>query len=524
MNEEQKVQQYDDMDVITALKDFPYFVLNREIKTGYSLYQDELINIKKNYVAYENGAKFVTEGTAGDYIASHVKYKKASMLINKEARYMFSQTPDITVTSVNNSEEHKEQLQTYQTLIDKVLSKSKFSKILLQSAKDCFIGKRVACLVDFSETKGALVHFYNSLQFYYETEYGSDDLTKFVTFENVTESKSTAERMFLVNKYELINGVVYMQSDLFNGSGKPVQTLVARTRTDLSQIPAVVIFNDGTLQQKRGVSDIQELLECESAYSFLSNADVDALRKGMNPIRYAVDMNSDTTEGLSSGAGAFWDLKTDQNMNMVHPMVGTLAPALNHTETLKATLNRLNETMHNQVDVPNISEETLVGTITSGKALKALYYPLTVRCNEKMTTWIPDLEKIVEIIIEFMLLNKSLVKEIYGVPDLQAVQFTVNIKPNYALLEDEDEEIRIDLEKIAMNAMSRKTFMKKWGRDAYKTDEQIDEELMQIAVELNMFDTMSMNTQVQDKMNDLETDKGIEKDLEGLEIEQKIGE
>lgn len=67
----------------------------------------------------------------------------------------------------------------------------------------------------------------------------------------------------------------------------------------------------------------------------------------------------------------------------MHPLVGTLAPALNHTEPTKAILERIKSDMYGQLEIPNISEETMVGTITSGKALKALYYPLQVRCDEK---------------------------------------------------------------------------------------------------------------------------------------------
>jgi hypothetical protein len=353
------------------------FVLKNEITAGYNLYTKELLEIKQNYLDYKKGAEFYTEGSSGDYQPSDIRFKIAKTLIDKEARFMFSQTPDVFIQSVDTGQTAMKQVEQYQILIDKVLKdkKNNFPKTLLQSAKDCFIGKRVACLVDFSEEDGIQIHFYNSLQFYYETEYGSDRLTKFISFENVNQTKSTQQRLYLVNRYEELNGTVYMSSILYNGLGVVQETVIPEQAIQLDYIPAVVIVNDGTLEDKRGVSEIESLTEYESGYSRLGNGDIDSERKGMNPIRYTVDMNSQTTKNLSSGAGAYWDLKSEQNQNNVSPMVGTLAPSMNHTEPVKVTLDRLKTTMYNEIDMPNISEETMVGTVTSGKALKALYYP-----------------------------------------------------------------------------------------------------------------------------------------------------
>ena len=362
------------VEVTTALCNFPYFVLRNEIKTGYNLYTQELLQIQQNYIDYKKGAKFYTEGSAGDYVPSNIKFKIAKTLIDKEARFMFSQTPDFFVQPIDTDDKTSTEAQEYQKLIDKVLNNknNNFSRALIQGAKDCFIGKRVACLVDFSEEDGIQTHFYSSLQFYYETEYGSDRLTKFISFENVSESKTTSERMYLVNRYEERNSVIYMSSILYNGSGKQIEVLIKETPTQLEYIPAIVIFNDGTLQDKRGVSEMESLSEYEEGYSRLSNGDIDSERKGMNPIRYTVDMSPNTTKNLPSGAGAYWDLQSNQNIDSKSPMVGTLAPQMNHTESVKETLSRIKTAMHNELDVPNISEETLVGTITSGKALKAL--------------------------------------------------------------------------------------------------------------------------------------------------------
>lgn len=511
-------------EAMKALSRFPYFILRKEMETGYNDYTKELLQIKQNYLYYKKGADFYTEGSSGDYVPSCIHFKIAKTLIDKEARFMFSQTPDVFVQSVTTEKEEVKQVEQYQKLVDKVLKNKhiNFPKALLQSAKDCFIGKRVACLVDYSEDDGIQIHFYSSLQFYYETEPSSDRITKFISFETLNNTRSMKEIRYLVNRYEEVNGVIYMSSTLYNGLGTAEQQVLKEKRIELDYIPVVVIVNDGTLEEKQGVSEIENLIEYESGYNRLGNGDIDSERKGMNPIRYTVDMNGQTTKNLSSGAGAYWDLKSEQNQNEVHPMVGTLAPSMNHTDPVKTTLSRIKSTMYNEVDVPDISEETLAGTITSGKTLNALYYPLKVRCDEKLKTWKPAIESIVEMIIDFAMLNKEEVMARYVLTSLEEVQYDVEVMENYALSSDEEEEKASDLAEVAANARSRKSYIKKWRKSEFKTESKIDEELMQIAIENNMFDSMSMNTQVQSELEKRGATEQIEENIDIVETENKL--
>lgn len=510
------------VEAIGALRTFPYFVLKNEVQTGYNIYTAELLEIQQNYIAYRKGAEFITEGSGGDYVPSKTRFKKAKTLIDKEARFMFSQTPDIVLKARNMDEAETEQVERYQKLINKMLEKCSFSKTLIQSAKDCFIGKRVACLVDVSEQDGIQIHFYSPLQFYYETADGTDRLTKFISFENATKTNSYKERRYIVNKYTAEGEKVTVSSILYDGTGKVVEELIPEKQIDLTYIPAVIIVNDGTLEEKNGVSEIADLIDYERTFSMLANADVDCDRKGMNPIRYVVDMNANTTKNLSSSAGSFWDLKSEQNQNNVSPMVGVLSPSMQHTESLKATLDRINTSMYGELDIPNISEETLVGSITSGKALKALYWSLIVRCDEKMKTWIPAIMFIVRTAIDLALLNVDIVKTKYGIEDLKAVEYEVTVQENYALLDDETEEKTTDLSEIAANARSRKSYIKKWRKDECLTDEQINEELIQIALENNMMDSLSANTQVQEALNNMAIDRKVEKNKEEVQTQTEL--
>ena len=130
--------------------------------------------------------------------------------------------------------------------------------------------------------------------------------------------------------------------------------------------------------------------------------------------------------------------------------------------------------------------------MTSGKSMKALYWQLITRCEEKMMAWRPALQWLVEAILEL-----TRVYNIESIPEI--ADYQVVVENNYPLQEDEDTEITLDLQKVNMQAMSRKSFIKKW---ANATDDVADEELKQIVAEARMleaaFNTMLGDNQQQE--------------------------
>lgn len=501
---------------------FPYFVLNDENIYLSAEYKEEIIEILKYYEVYNDGAKFIPRGSNGDYIPSDIHYKTNKALIDKQARFMFSNVPDINITSIAEGDgPEDEAIETYKKIVNRIIEKNNFGQKLLRAAKDCFIGKRVACLVDMSERVGIMLHFYSSVEFYYEADYKTGEITRFISFENVTKSKQYNDRRYFVNKYELINDRVFVSSVLYNGSGEVIETVVTEHETDLKQIPAVIIANDGLLGDKRGVSDLEDSVEYESGFSKMANASFDAAEKGMNPVKYTVDMNHETTKKLPSGPGAYWDLEHDQNIDEPKPQVGQIAPSMNHVDAVKSDLERLRAMMYESMDVPDISKEGLLSGITSFKALKALYYPLTVRCNEKLKVWKPAIAQMFRFALELAVLNASVTKELYVVSDVKTVEFNIEVVENYALIDDETEEKATDMEEIAVKTRSRFSYLKKWRGEELKTDEAIEEELLRIAEEENMMDTLSMNTQVQNRMEDETNKEEVENMVEETKNEKE---
>jgi hypothetical protein len=465
---------------ITAFKDIPYGVLDEDIfGTLKGEFFQELGEIKHYYDVYNSGNEFVAEGTNGDYVPSNVRYKKIRKIINDEARFMFSTPLDIIVNkNANNSEQQKEENTIVNKFIKKVLTKNHFNNNILKAAKDCFVGKRICIVLNFNDGTGIKINFLNATEFYYEMD--GDDLTKLVAFFVDVESINASDRRIRKKTYEMENGYCYVTEKLFDGSGNELEVLLDRTKTLLQSIPAWVVFNDGLSNDVRGESDVYHLLEEEAAYSKLANADMDAERKSMNPINYAIDASVESTSNLSTSPGSFWDIQSDENgVEQKSASVGRLESSMAYSAALSSTLERLDNQMHSDMSVPNIESEKLQGVITSGKTITALYYPLQVRSDEKMLTWYSAVESMVDMLYTGSLLYPNSTR-FYTYDDLPRIELEITIEANYALPTDEQEEKAVDIQEVNAQVMSRKSYMKKWRG---LTDEEADEELRQIALE-----------------------------------------
>ena len=480
----------ENVDIVANTLRVPFSLISTELEGLYgSQLLAEMQEIIGYYRVYEKGADFKTEGSKGDYIPSDLRFKQASTLVNKEARFLFSRSPDlwVDVPVEGNDEAAKEANTILQNLIDRVMKKNHFRSKLLKAAKDCFIGKRVAYFVNFNEEKQTIkIDFIPSLEFVYETdEDDTDTIIKIVAFYTVVDNQIKTDQRIYKKKYWMENGYCHIEEAIYDGQGTLVEEITPARATKFTYIPAGVIVNDGLTGDLLGESEIASLKNFEGWFSRLSNADMDAERQGMNPVRWARDMNPESTKGLSIAAGSFWDLQTDQNSaDGVTGEVGVLETSMNYTSAITSTLNRIKSSMYDTVDMPDVSPEALKGVVSSGKTLKAIYWGLIVRCDEKMLAWRPAIENIMRIIIEGSKLYPGSALRYVQEP-IPDVEFDVRVENQYPLPEDETEEKTIDLAEVAGQTMSRKAYMKKWRN---LNDEEADAELKQIALERELLE------------------------------------
>lgn len=495
LSEEQKVVSVEasgNVEVISAFRRIPYNLISKELGEYSDEFLADLGKIMKFYSIYRNGADFFAEGSNGDYVPSDLHYKMAASLIDKEARFLFSETPTITVVRKDSNakltEDISDNLDIMNELVQSVLCDNNFSQAILRAAKDCFIGKRVAVLVNFNEDDGITVSFIPSTNFLYEYDMSMRKLLKFVAYVIVKDSSKLSDRIIFEKRYVVEGGKVLLEENMYTGTGALVENVTSLQPIELDEIPAVVILNDGLLGDIDGESEIENLSEYEKMYSKLSNADIDSERKSMNSIKYTVDMDSKSTENLSTAPGAYWDLGSDQSLDSPKTMVGSLESSMSYSGPLQTTLDRIKTTGYEQVDMPNITLQSMQGAITSGKALKAVYWPLIIRCKEKMKTWAPHLAKMVRFIIDGSILYPGCAQKYVQQLPFE-MQYEVEVEQNTPLPEDETEEKSIDISEVAAYLMSKKSYMKKWRN---LSDEEVDDELTQIAYEKNLIEESAM--------------------------------
>ena len=448
----------------------------------------EMGQIIKYYDIYDNGTDFPVSDTK-NYVPANLKYKKIKTLIDKEARFLFAKPPEYKINPVEPSEQTNSACSAYQSYLDAVLKDNKITNKMVKAAKDCLIGKRIAIFINFDEEKGIKISFCPSLEFVYEMdEY--ETLTKIIGFFSLNDAENAEEQRIYKKKYWMENNKCHISEGIYNGSGALVEEISKDLTTEFEYIPAVVILNSCLTGETQGRSEMESLVEYEEYYNRLSNLDIDAEREGMNPIRYTMDVSPGATKNLSVAAGAFWDLHSDENAPAegITGKVGVLENSMSYSATLNTTLERIKNTMYEQLDVPAVSSTDLKGIVTSGKTLKAIYWGLIVRCDEKMLDWKPALEFMAQCIIDGAKLYPNIAQKYLTAP-LTDVEYTIDVNNQYPLPEDEAEEKAIDLSEVSAKTMSIKSYMKKWRN---LTDKDADEELKQIALEQQLLSNSFM--------------------------------
>ena len=445
------------------------------------LYGNEVIKemneIIKLYDIYEGpGQDWIVDEK--DYTPTKKKTNYIKKLIKEEARFLFGKTPIFTVQV--EDDKYQEQVEEINKYINKLLKDNLFEDKLVKGARDCFIGKRIAIKLHADTiTKTIRVMFVPSLEFVYEPfEDRVDELKKIIFFHQMNQEQDKSKQIIWKQKYEMVDGKCILNEGFYNGNGDLLETLAVNVDLKLSGIPAYVILNDGLSGDLQGESDVEEILENGIAYNKLTSEDLDALKKGMNRIIYGTDVDPAASKHFKLKPGAYWDVSTDIASDGKQAQIGTIDTDFNYDTRMENTLNRIKADMHEVLNIPMINNSDLQGMMTSGKSMKALYWQLITRCEEKMMSWRPALEWMIRAILEM--------NEVYAITTLPKLEsFDVVIENQYPLQENEDEEMVLDLQKVNAQTMSRKTFIKKWDN---VTDDIAEEELKQIQLEKQMLE------------------------------------
>lgn len=439
----------------------------------------EMNDILRLYDIYEGRENFIDKSEEKDYTQTEKRTNLIKKLIKEESRFLFGKTPELYVKSKNDTDADKDKAEQINLYLDKILKDNLFSEKLVKGARDCFIGKRAAIkLYANQDTKEIRIMFLPSLEFIYESdEENPNELKKIIFFYQTNKEVEKDKQRIWKQKYEMIDGRCILNEGIYNGNGILIEPINVDVDLQLSGIPCYVVINDGLSGDPFGESDVKELLDNQIQYNRLSSEDVDTLRKGMDRIIYGIDIDPEASEKFKLKPGAFWDVPTDPTAEGKQATLDTIPTDFNYGDKIENSLKRIKLDMYEMLNIPMLSNDELKGMMTSGKTMKALYWQLITRCEEKMMAWRPALEWLIRAILE--------ITEVYQIEKLPQLDYTVTVENNYPLQEDEDEEKTLDLQQVNAQAMSRKTFIKKWQG---VTDDVADAEIKQIALEREMLE------------------------------------
>lgn len=439
----------------------------------------EMNDILRLYDIYEGRENFIDKSEEKDYTQTEKRTNLIKKLIKEESRFLFGKTPELYIQPKNDTDADKDKAGEINLYLNKILKDNLFSEKLVKGARDCFIGKRAAIkLYANQDTKELRIMFLPSLEFIYESdEENPNELKKIIFFYQTNKEVEKDKQRIWKQKYEMIDGRCILNEGIYNGNGILIEPINVDVDLQLSGIPCYVVINDGLSGDPFGESDVKELLDNQIQYNRLSSEDVDTLRKGMDRIIYGIDIDPEASEKFKLKPGAFWDVPTDPTAEGKQATLDTIPTDFGYGDKIENSLKRIKSDMYEMLNIPMLSNDELKGMMTSGKTMKALYWQLITRCEEKMMAWRPALEWLIRAILE--------ITEVYQIENLPQLDYTVTVENNYPLQEDEDEEKTLDLQQVNAQAMSRKTFIKKWQG---VTDDVADAEIRQIALEREMLE------------------------------------
>lgn len=442
----------------------------------------EVEQINRLYDIYEGRGQDWQTAEGLSYRPNKTVTNYVKKLIKSEARFFASRAPEIRFVPRDGAD--ADACARMNALLNRVLDESRFRSKLIKAARDCFIGKRVALKLSGGPGEPLRVDFRPAQEFVFDTlEDDASVLRKIIFFyqlaqERVEEYDRRRQRVWC-QKYELRSGRCYLSQGLFDGNGTPVSDQnLTDWDTGLPFIPCTVILNDGLTGDVSGESDVEALISNQHTYNHMNSDDADALRFNMFPMRYTVDASAQSAQSLVIAPGAYADLTTDPSCAEGRASIGILESQFNYDARLENRLNRTKNDMHDLLSVPNVSLEQLRGLAQSGKGMRALYWELRCRCEEK---WAEGWDDALRWMAESLMTMAAAYRH---TPPLPPESYTVHVDHLYPIPEDEEEERAHDLQEVSAGVRSRLSYLEKWhDGDASEELHQLDQDSRNAALQ-----------------------------------------
>ena len=400
------------------------------------------------------------EGRRGGEEEAPLSVNLIKKLIKDEARFMAGRPPEIRLQSEDGAA-----AAALEDWLRATLEDNRWQRRLMQGVRDCLIGRRVALKLGGAPGARPSLRFVPSTGFLYETEPDNCERLSWILFFCWLEADAggrAAQRLWR-QKYWMENGRCLVDESVCDAAGRPLEVRSERRDTGLDFIPAYVIVNDGLSGDVTGESDVSALIESQRAYDRLKSDDLDALRYNMFPQKVFVDASQQSIDKVVIAPNAMIDLVTDPAAaSGRQASASVLEGGFPYDARLENALSRIKSDMYELVSVPEMTPERLQGFSASGQSMKALYWSMICRCEEKWACW--------DDALRWMVRGLAAIARAYRVPDAPEGDFayTVKIEHLYPITGDEEDERRRDMEEVRAGVRSRLSYIRKWqvGEDA----------------------------------------------------------
>lgn len=436
--------------------------------------QAELIRL---YSLYDGPGQMWDTKSGLDYVPTKRITNNIKYLIKEVARFMLSRAPEITIQPVGDKESNAEKCAALEEFVRRTLQDSRFPGSLVKAGRDQLIGKRVALKVSGGPGKPLRVGFRPAIETWADWDpEDANRLTKLIYLYQSTEAETEADQRWWYQIYRLKAGKATVEEHVVDGRGYAVERRMDETTLPIPYIPSCVLINDGLTGDTLGESEAAQLEQLAEAYNRMTSDDQDALRFNMFPQTVVRDASQDSLQNIKVAPKAIIDLQTDPARMDGQADARVLESGFSYSDRIEKLLERLDLDMRKMLGVPPKGLDEYKSSGISGKALKALYWPLITKCEEKWAEWDTALTWMVNCLYDLAVAyNQD--------GGFAGAEYTVGIEHLYPLTDDEEEERALDLREVAQGARSIKSYLDKWRPSA-----DAEEEIAQIVREKRMLE------------------------------------
>lgn len=442
---------------------------------GSRLWQDQQ-EVIRCYRFYDGaGQEWITPRNL-DYRPNQTIVNHTRKLIGKVSGFMFSRSPEIKLIPEEGSDESNvRRVAELENHIRTVLESNQWRKRLIRAGRDCFIGKRVALKVGVTDGR-VVIRFRPAMEFFHDvTLDDAEKLSRVIFAYGCNEAREARNQRIWIQDWRMENGRCVISEGIYDGNGRLIEERCLDEDTHLDGLPVYVIVNDGTTSDVIGESDVAQLMGLQDDYNRRISDDQDALKFHMFPQTIFTDASEESMASVKISPGAMLDLQTDPAKPDVQAKASKLEAGFNYDGRFENSVDRLIRDMYTLESCPQVTEEYLKAVGVSGKAMRALYWDLQCKCEERWAEWDVALQWLVREIVRQ--------EKAFSVQDWTDCRYAVFIEHLYPISDDEDEERKLDMQEVAQQVRSRRSYMDKWQPDG-----DVEDELKQMAAERSLLE------------------------------------